>query len=263
MKLLVELQQTPNLGAVRMYNYDDARISHLPAPVRQYFCGVLRSRRPMVAGARVEHAGEFRMTEARWFPFSSTEFFTTQPPGFRWDAQIRIFCGLQAHVLDNYAAGVGSMSAKLLNCVPVMNVSGSPELAAGALQRYLAEAVWFPTALLPSNGVQWDAISHFKACATLTHRQTTASLEFQFNAFGEITSAFTQSRYRYVKGMWQPTPWKCHYSNYADRSGMRIPLAGEVEWQLPDSPLPYWRGRITDVAYEFVETELGPKLCSG
>ena len=25
---------------------------------------------------------------------------------------------------------------------------------------------------------------------------------------------------------------------------------GKVEWILPEGPLPYWRGRITDVAYE-------------
>jgi hypothetical protein len=37
----------------------------------------------------------------------------------------------------------------------------------------------------------------------------------------------------------------------AEHDGMRIPLAGEVEWHLPDRHLPYWRGRITEVAYEY------------
>jgi hypothetical protein len=31
---------------------------------------------------------------------------------------------------------------------------------------------------------------------------------------------------------------------------MRIPVRGEVEWFLPEGPLVYWRGRITEIAYD-------------
>ena len=34
---------------------------------------------------------------------------------------------------------------------------------------------------------------------------------------------------------------------------MCIPLHGEVAWLLPDGLLPYWRGRITDISYEFAQ----------
>jgi hypothetical protein len=33
---------------------------------------------------------------------------------------------------------------------------------------------------------------------------------------------------------------------------MRIPLEGEVAWMLPEGQEPYWRGRITNLTYEFV-----------
>ena len=36
--------------------------------------------------------------------------------------------------------------------------------------------------------------------------------------------------------------------------GMRIPLAGEVEWILPEGPQPYWRGEILDIEYDLRET---------
>jgi hypothetical protein len=38
---------------------------------------------------------------------------------------------------------------------------------------------------------------------------------------------------------------------YDVRDGMRIPLEAEVAWQRPEGPLPYWRGRITGIAYAF------------
>lgn len=35
------------------------------------------------------------------------------------------------------------------------------------------------------------------------------------------------------------------------RSGMQVPLDGEVAWLLPQGERPYWRGRITKIEYEF------------
>jgi hypothetical protein len=31
---------------------------------------------------------------------------------------------------------------------------------------------------------------------------------------------------------------------------MAVPTEGEVEWNLPDGDLPYWRARLTEVEYE-------------
>lgn len=32
---------------------------------------------------------------------------------------------------------------------------------------------------------------------------------------------------------------------------MLVPLQGEVAWLLPQGPLPYWRGRIERVEYDY------------
>jgi hypothetical protein len=45
----------------------------------------------------------------------------------------------------------------------LVNLRGTPEIAQGELMRFLAEAAWYPTALLPSQGVQWKAIDDFSA----------------------------------------------------------------------------------------------------
>lgn len=34
---------------------------------------------------------------------------------------------------------------------------------------------------------------------------------------------------------------------------MRVPMEAEVAWLLPEGPLPYWRGRITKLSYEFAQ----------
>jgi hypothetical protein len=132
----------------------------------------------------------------------------------------------------------------------MVNVEGTPEIAAGALHRYLAEATWYPTALLPSQGVVWTPIDDSSARATLTTGATTVSLVFRFGKDGLVETVFTPARSRDVDGRFVPTPWQGHFFDYAERGGMLIPLQGEVGWLLPEGPQVYWRGRIVEVSYE-------------
>ena len=74
--------------------------------------------------------------------------------------------------------------------------------------RFLAEAAWYPTALLPSQGVRWDAIDDTSARASLVDDVTTVSLVFRFDVQGLIYSAHAAARYRTVNGALVATPGK-------------------------------------------------------
>jgi len=112
-----------------------------------------------------------------------------------------------------------------------------------------------PTALLPGAGVKWCAIDESRALATLTDSGTTVTLEFRFNDAGEVTSVFTPGRHRAIDGKYELTPWEGHFGRYEERDGMRIPVEGDVEWQLQDGVFPYWKGRILNVRYDFEPVE--------
>lgn len=144
------------------------------------------------------------------------------------------------------------MKAKISSLLPVMDARDNPKLDAGALQRYLAEAVWLPTALLPSKSLKWTAIDDRKALATLSDASTTVSLEFEFNESGEITDIFAPERFREVKGEYTSFPWTGSFWNYREINGMKIPLEGEVAWQMREGNAPYWKGRIFESQYDFV-----------
>jgi hypothetical protein len=132
-------------------------------------------------------------------------------------------------------------------------------MAEGELMRFFAEASWYPTALLPSQGVQWEPVDDRSALGTLTDQTTSVSLLFSFNESDLIESVRAEERGRTVSGGIVPTPWQGRFWNYAERDGMRVPLEGEAAWLLPAGPRPYWRGRITEIAYDFVGAAgLGP-----
>lgn len=228
-------------------------LDKLPEPVAKYFRLVLKEGQPHIRSANLTQVGEFRIGKAEdgWSQFEAKQYFSANPPGLIWDANIHMAPATAVRVRDAYTAGQGSMQAKILAIVPVVNDRGKSELDAGALQRYLAEAVWVPTALLPSDRLKWSEIDSYRALATLTDNQTTVSLEFHFNDLGEITGVFAPARYREVNGKYEPTPWAGYFYHYQERQGMRIPTEGYVEWQLGDRSFPYWKGKITEVNYDF------------
>ncbi len=230
-------------------------LDKLPAPVVRYFRMTLRDGQQVIRSARIAHQGEFLTSPATngWSPFTSLQNFSANPPGFVWDASIRFAPLMEVRVRDAYLAGKGAMEARTFAVLPVMDQRDKTELDQGALQRYLAEAVWFPTALLPEAGVVWSAIDNSRARATLVDWGVKVTLDFTFNEKGEITRIYSPSRYREAGGKYELTPWVVRVWNYEERGGMRIPLEGEVAWQLPGGLQPYWKGRIVDAQYDFVK----------
>lgn len=232
--------------------YDASEIVDLPAPVRRYFATVLQSGVPHARSAHVSTEGVFLMDvdAGTWTPFTAQQLVTTSPPGFDWSARMPVFPGVDVLVRDSYVEGVGRLHAAIGGLVTVARTGGSPSAAEGELLRYLAEAVWVPTALLPRHGVKWTAIDGGRALATLTDRSTSVSLEFRFGANGLVTEIYSPARPRIVGDRVLPTPWLGRWSHYERRQGMLVPTTGEVAWLLPEGALSYWRGRLVDVAYD-------------
>jgi hypothetical protein len=132
--------------------YDPKEIEDLPAPVQQFFQTVLKDGQAIVAVVKLSQQGQFNMseTENKWSPFTATQLVTTQRLGFDWDARIQMAPGVNAFVHDTYLLGEGSLHASLLGLFTVAKTHGTPENNQGELLRFFAEALWYPTALLPS-----------------------------------------------------------------------------------------------------------------
>jgi hypothetical protein len=134
---------------------------------------------------------------------------------------------------------------------PLIDLCDTHDVAKGEFMRFFAEAVWYPTALLPSQGVRWEEVDAYSARATLTDDFSTITMLFRFNQDGMIESVRAEARGRTVGEQIIPTPWQARVWNYQERAGMLVPLDGEVAWLLPEGEKPYWRGHIAEASYEF------------
>jgi hypothetical protein len=238
-------------------NYQSGELEGLPEPVQRYFRTVLEPDAPIVTAAEVVHTGTFNMAEtgSNWKPFTSRQEVRTSRPGFLWNGAITMMPGIKARVHDAYIGGEGILHASLGGLVSLMDLRGRGELARGELMRYFAEAAWYPTALLPRQGVQWEAADDSSAYATLTDGDIELTLLFRFNKEGLIASVYSEGRERMAGTIMESTPWEGRWSNYQRRNGMLVPISGEVLWYLPDGEQPYWRGDIAEIRYRFGEEE--------
>jgi hypothetical protein len=228
--------------------YSSGALDTLPTPAARYFRRVLTDRQALVRSALVTTDAEFFVNDT-WRPLRATQYFTPTP-GFVWDARIEMMPLVPVLVRDSYIQRQGGMRASILGLYTLTDQAGLPELNQGALQRFLAEAVWFPTALLPSETVTWTAGDDRSARVSMRDGDTEAGLIFEFDPEGFVTSMHGD-RYREDSGRYSLQPWTIACDDYQQRAGMMIPVHCEVAWMGDGGAEPYWRGRITSVSYRY------------
>ena len=230
--------------------YDVREIEGLPMPVQRYFRAVLKDGQPLIAAATFDLAGTINMSATggeNWKPFTSGQRAVINRPGFLWNGSVAMVPGVAAHVHDSYIAGEGRLHAAMLGLFTVAEVQGGGEIARGEMMRYFAEAAWYPTALLPSQGVRWAAVDDRSANATLVDGPISLTLLFRFDEAGLITSVHADARGSGVGKDMVMLPWDCNVSNYQLRHGMMVPTRGGAA----KGGKPYFVGDLTSIVFEF------------
>ncbi|HSW31310.1 MAG TPA: DUF6544 family protein [Longimicrobiales bacterium] len=222
-----------------------------PPMVARYLSRALPAGVEPVGMATLVQEGTFQMGkgDAGWKPFHATQHVRAYPPGFLWDASIGMMPLIPVRVRDGYLDGAGMMKGAVACLITVVEAAPTRELAEGSLYRYLAEAVWMPSRLLPGDGLSWDVVDDSTARATLRDGDVEVSVLFGFDAAGDIVSMLVPERGREVDGEHVPTPWKGRVWDHQVVGGYRVPLQGEVAWVVDGVEVPYWRGRITSATY--------------
>jgi len=231
--------------------FDPRELDGLPEPVARHLRLVLPAGTPIIRAVDVAHAGNFNLspTGSQWKPFTSRQRVVTQRPGFVWDGRVTMAPGLAVHVHDAYVDGEGILEPAILGLFTLMKLRDRGEVARGELMRFMAEAAWYPTALLPGQGMRWEAIDDQSARATLIDGEVRLTMTFHFGADGLIDTIRAEDRGRTVGERIIPTPWEGRMFDYQRRDGLLVPMQGEVAWLTPEGRLLYWRGKITQIAY--------------
>ena len=222
-------------------HYHEAQLVGLPAPVQRYFRRVLNEGQPYPRGLRLRHGGEFKTDLKKdWMAIEGEQYIVAEPAGFIWQGTTRWF-----RARDEYVAGRGSLTVRLLGAVPIVRGHG-PHYDESELLRWLVETPWLPTNLLPSERVAWMAVDDHSARLTLTQGHQSVACLLRFNERDEIAESESQ---RYF-GEAARLPWVGCYTQYRRRQGILIPTVCEVSYVVDGVRQPYARFRVQELEYE-------------
>lgn len=223
----------------------------LPGPVRAYLERAIPAGAPMLAGAEIAQEGEFDAAASgrpRWGRFTARQLVVARRAGFLWDARISVGRGLPVQVRDAYVAGEGVLEVALGGALILVHQRDRGELARGELMRFLAEAPWYPTALLASQGVRWVEGGSRSAIASLSDGGIRASLQFRFGADGLPESVYADARGRMAGRAIEHLPWEGRWGRWEERGGYLVPTEAEVAWITSEGRRPYLRAVLAGIS---------------
>lgn len=243
-----QITEGASSASAQKFTYDQIR--GLPEPVKKYFKHVLQDGQEYIRIVRLKQTGEFRTKESdRWVPLEAKQYYATESPSFVWHARLKPTPYAWIEARDMYHKGCGFMEGKLLSIFPLMFDSGR-EMEFSSLARFLSEAPWYPTALLPGKNLEWKSIDSHSAKAVIKDAGYSVSAVFAFNDKGEITKVTTEDRYGNLNGKKERITWTAYYKNYQELNGVKIPAEVEAEWHLQKGVLQYAKFKVIEINYD-------------
>jgi hypothetical protein len=222
-------------------SFSVSQLADLPEPVQRYFRLVLREGQPYISYVRLAHTGKFKTgLNKKWIKIKGEQYYTTDTPGYIWKGTTAFFTAR-----DFYIADKGGLIVTLLSMFNIVNERG-PSFDQGELSRWLAECVWFPTALLPSERLQWAVVDNSHSRLVFDYKELMLDYLVTFNSGGEIVEMKTQ---RYMDKNKVET-WVCKMNNYQWINNVKVPTRCDVSWRLATRDYPYADFKIKKIEYD-------------
>lgn len=218
----------------------------LPSPVSNFFSQIFSENQRTIRFAHIKHTGRFRQRpDDDWYPVRGNAHYAGDEPGFVWKGK---FSKKTAHL--TYLNGQGESFLKFFDSIPLLESSGK-ETSISLLVRYLMEAIWFPTALLPINGVQWTPVDAHSARMTLRNHGISVAVTVFFDENGLISQMETYDKFRDFKNHFEKSRFIMKCSNYRESDGIKIPMNLQFIWALPEGDFQYGEFEIKSIRYEY------------
>jgi hypothetical protein len=189
--------------------------------------------------------------EGKWMPFTAEQYFDVENPAFVWSTKVDFMPMVNMAGRDKLIDGQGEMLIKLANVIPLVDEGNNEKMNSGAMLRYMAETVWFPSAAL-NDYIKWEAIETNAAKATFTLKGESVSGIYTFYDKGSFKS-FEADRYYGGKKDSKLEKWKIIASDYKAFNGIKIPNKCNVTWKLQEGDFNWLNLEITELDYNTIE----------
>lgn len=222
---------------------------HLPLPVQTWLLNSGIMGKPQIHTVHLKQRGFMRLKpgDSKWIPTTAEQYFTIDKPGFIWKVKMDMMPLVPVVGRDQFIHGKGQMLIKVFSLFNMVN-QADEKIDQGALQRYLAEICWFPSAAL-SPYITWEAIDSASAKASMTYNGVSGSVVFHFNKDGDMVGC-TADRYKGGGSEARLEKWVVDAKRWAVINRIRIPVQSEATWMLKEGNYTWYKLEITSIEYQ-------------
>jgi hypothetical protein len=229
---------------------DPDLIADLPEPVRRYFAFTFVGPEPPHGVVRLSAEGAFRRPLTEAFAATTAEqVIAIGTPALMFSATTHVLPGVWARAYDFFAQGEMEMKAKVLSSLTVVDFGETPDLNRISLRRWLLESALYPQALLPGGSVTWEPVDDDSARAVVEAGGQRATMIAHFDPEGrmthmaaeedgDLTTPYHGSGEHVTRDDWQRV------------GDQMIPMGFAISRAADGALYPFWRGRITSIAFE-------------
>jgi hypothetical protein len=230
------------------YTVTDDMINELPPVVQVWLRNSHIVGKQMPSSIHIVQKGSMRTdAHAGWMAFDAEQYFTIDPPGFVWAANIHTDMLIDIVGRDKYEGGTGNMVIKAASLIPMANSRGR-EVDQGTMVRFMAEMIWFPQAAL-SDSLDWEQLDDSHARVTMNYADVSSSGIYSFNKDG-MPIGFEAQRFGDFKGKYSKETWSVATTGYKYFDGLPIGNTSEVTWKLKDGDFTWLKLEVTDIEYK-------------
>ena len=217
-------------------------------PIVQKWLTISRTTDKVPSKIHLTQVGVMRSSpSADWMRFNATQYYTTAPPAFLWNSQIKAGM-ITIAGRDKFGNGKGNMLIKPLHMYTLANTSG-PEIDQGTMLRYMGELMWFPEAAV-KDYFHWEEIDSTSAALSMTYNGVTVKGTFTFYQNGLVRS-FSAERFGNFDGEFRKETWEVKVNEHDVINGRLIASKCKVTWKLKEGDFTWMKLDVKDISYEF------------
>ena len=204
-------------------------VADLDEPVQRYFLHAIKPGTLLAEYVELEMIGSFRQKpDADWLFMQASQIISTAP-GFIWQAMIGKGL-LQFTGADYYYQGKGQTKFFFMGLIPLVDAQNQ-NVDRSAAGRLGAEFVWLPSALLPNNGVAWQAIAENTIQGNFSINHEPICLTLTIDSDGKLLKlSLPRWRNATADKSWQYRTFRGYAQEEIASEGYTIPAAMSVGW---------------------------------
>lgn len=231
--------------------FSHKELNDQPYLIKNFFSTVIASGAEIPQFATIKQEARFKTdVNSDWFSMRAEQYYTTKDPNFLWYSELETSKYFWINAIDSYINNKGNMLIKFNSSITIADSWGI-ELDKSGLLRFISEAVYFPTGLVPSENLIWNVLDSNIAEIKFKDGDISVVAKVFFNPDYTINKIETYDKYRALEDGFLKSLHTVYFSKYAlfDDSFL-VPTYMEVEWDLPTGSFKYGKFKITEILYE-------------